>query len=101
MGDVVTHNNIWAYRQLAGGLTTAMIKHGSANPIGGENIIVKMRWGALPEGMKLEGATRTVKFAMGENPKRCCYEGPWPPGTTSASGRSGSRRVRACRRDVT
>jgi imidazolonepropionase-like amidohydrolase len=78
MGDVVTHNNIWAYRQLAGGLTTAMIKHGSANPIGGENIIVKMRWGALPEGMKLEGATRTVKFAMGENPKRCCYEGRYP-----------------------
>jgi imidazolonepropionase-like amidohydrolase len=78
MGDVVTHNNIWAYRQLAGGLTTAMIKHGSANPIGGENIIVKMRWGALPEGMKLEGGTRTVKFALGENPKRCCYEGRYP-----------------------
>jgi imidazolonepropionase-like amidohydrolase len=78
MGDVVTHNNIWAYRQVAGGLTTAMIKHGSANPIGGENIIVKMRWGALPEQMKLENATRTVKFAMGENPKRCCYEGRYP-----------------------
>ncbi len=78
MGDVVTHNNIWAYRQLAGGLTTAMIKHGSANPIGGENIIVKMRWGALPEGMKLVGGTRTVKFALGENPKRCCYEGRYP-----------------------
>ncbi|MYI47234.1 MAG: amidohydrolase family protein, partial [Gemmatimonadetes bacterium] len=45
MGDVVTHNNIWMYRQLAGGLTTAHIKHGSANPIGGENVFVKMRWG--------------------------------------------------------
>ena len=78
MGDVLTHNNIAMYRQLAGGLTTAMIKHGSANPIGGENVIVKMRWGSLPEDLKLEGATRTVKFALGENPKRCCYEGRYP-----------------------
>lgn len=78
MGDVITHNNIAMYRQLAGGLTTAMIKHGSANPIGGENVIVKMRWGALPEEQKFEGATRTVKFALGENPKRCCYEGRYP-----------------------
>ncbi len=70
MGDVVTHNNIWMYRQLAGGLTTAHIKHGSANPIGGENVFVKMRWGALPEELKLEDAPRTVKFALGENPKR-------------------------------
>ena len=70
MGDVVTHNNIWMYRQLAGGLTTAHIKHGSANPIGGENVMVKMRWGALPEEIKFENAPRTVKFALGENPKR-------------------------------
>ena len=70
MGDVVTHNNIWMYRQLAGGLTTAHIKHGSANPIGGENVFVKMRWGLLPDGLKLENAPRTVKFALGENPKR-------------------------------
>ncbi len=70
MGEVVTHNNIWMYRQLAGGLTTAHIKHGSANPIGGENVIVKMRWGALPEDLILEHPARTVKFALGENPKR-------------------------------
>jgi len=70
MGDVVTHNNIWMYRQVAGGLTTAHIKHGSANPIGGENVFVKMRWGSLPEDLKLENAPRTVKFALGENPKR-------------------------------
>ena len=70
MGDVVTHNNIWMYRQAAGGLTTAHIKHGSANPIGGENVFVKMRWGSLPEDLKLENAPRTVKFALGENPKR-------------------------------
>jgi len=70
MGDVVTHNNIWMYRQLAGGLTTAHIKHGSANPIGGENVFVKMRWGSLPDDLILENAPRTVKFALGENPKR-------------------------------
>ncbi|HIM55315.1 MAG TPA: hypothetical protein EYM39_01300 [Candidatus Latescibacteria bacterium] len=70
MGDVLTHNNIWMYRQLAGGLTTAHIKHGSANPIGGENVFVKLRWGSLPEDLKLEDAPRTVKFALGENPKR-------------------------------
>jgi imidazolonepropionase-like amidohydrolase len=70
MGDVLTHNNIWFYRQLAGGLTTTMIKHGSANPIGGENVYVKTRWGSLPDEYKIVGAPRTVKFALGENPKR-------------------------------
>lgn len=70
MGDVITHNNIWFYRQLAGGLTTTMIKHGSANPIGGENVFVKIRWGSLPDDYKIQGAPRTVKFALGENPKR-------------------------------
>ena len=70
MGDVITHNNIWFYRQLAGGLTTTMILHGSANPIGGENVYVKIRWGGLPDDYKIVGAPRTVKFALGENPKR-------------------------------
>ncbi len=70
MGDVLTLNNIWMYRQLAGGLTTQMVKHGSANPIGGENVFVKNRWGALPDEFKLANAPRTVKFALGENPKR-------------------------------
>jgi len=70
MGDVITHNNIWFYRQLAGGLTSTMILHGSANPIGGENVFVKTRWGGLPDEYKIQGAPRTVKFALGENPKR-------------------------------
>jgi imidazolonepropionase-like amidohydrolase len=67
IGDVLTANNIWMYRQLAGGLTTAHVMHGSANPVGGQNQLVKMRWGALPEELKFEGGTRTVKFALGEN----------------------------------
>jgi imidazolonepropionase-like amidohydrolase len=70
IGDVLTANNIWMYRQLAGGLTTAHVMHGSANPIGGQNQTVKMRWGALPEELKFEGAPRTVKFALGENVTR-------------------------------
>jgi imidazolonepropionase-like amidohydrolase len=48
IGDVLTIDNIWMYRQLAGGLTTAHLMHGSANPIGGQNQHMKMRWGALP-----------------------------------------------------
>lgn len=70
MGDVLNINNIWMYRQLAGGLTTAHVMHGSANPIGGQNVHIKMRWGALSDDLKIEGAPRTVKFALGENPKR-------------------------------
>jgi imidazolonepropionase-like amidohydrolase len=67
LGDVLTIDNIWMYRQLAGGLTTAHVMHGSANPIGGQNQHVKLRWGALPDQLKFEGAPRTVKFALGEN----------------------------------
>jgi imidazolonepropionase-like amidohydrolase len=70
MGDVVTHNTVAMYRQLAGGLTSAHVMHGSANPIGGQNIFLKLRWGALPDQLELEDGPRTVKFALGENPKR-------------------------------
>ncbi|MEX2571249.1 MAG: amidohydrolase family protein [Gemmatimonadota bacterium] len=70
IGDVVTANSIWMYRQLAGGLTTAHVMHGSANPIGGQNQHIKLRWGAAPEDLKFEGAPKTVKFALGENPTR-------------------------------
>jgi imidazolonepropionase-like amidohydrolase len=70
MGDVVTANNPWMYRQLAGGLTTAHLMHGSANPIGGQNVHMKMRWGLPAREQHLQGAPRTVKFALGENVKR-------------------------------
>jgi imidazolonepropionase-like amidohydrolase len=70
IGDVLTANNIWSYRQLAGGLTTAHVMHGSANPIGGQNQLVKMRWGGTADEYKIEDAPRTVKFALGENPVR-------------------------------
>jgi len=70
MQDVVDHGSIAMYRQLAGGLTLGHVMHGSANPIGGQNVFLKMRWGGLPHQLVLEDAPRTVKFALGENPKR-------------------------------
>jgi imidazolonepropionase-like amidohydrolase len=70
IGDVVNADDINIYRQLAGGLTTANLLHGSANPIGGQNQVIKLRWGMLPEQMKFEGAIPGIKFALGENPKQ-------------------------------
>jgi imidazolonepropionase-like amidohydrolase len=76
IGDVLTANNIWAYRQLAGGLTTAHVMHGSANPIGGQNQHIKLRWGGSADEYRFQGAPRTVKFALGENVVR--REGRYP-----------------------
>ncbi|MEW6061633.1 MAG: amidohydrolase family protein, partial [Bacteroidota bacterium] len=70
IGDVVNADDINIYRQLAGGLTTANLLHGSANPIGGQNQVIKLRWGMLPDQMKFEGAIPGIKFALGENPKQ-------------------------------
>ncbi len=59
------------YRQLAGGLTTAMLLHGSANPIGGQSQTIKLRWNsAKPQDMFFEGAKPGIKFALGENVKQ-------------------------------
>jgi imidazolonepropionase-like amidohydrolase len=68
--DVIDANNVWIYRLLAGGLTTAKLFHGSANPIGGQDAVIKMRWGSLPGEMLVEDAAPGLKFALGENVKR-------------------------------
>lgn len=70
IGDVINSESIHIHRQLAGGLTTLNLLHGSANPIGGQNAILKLRDGAGPEEMKLEGAPPGIKFALGENVKQ-------------------------------
>ena len=70
IGDVVDGDDVAIYRELAGGLTVANLLHGSANPIGGQNQVVKLRWGMLPEEMKFEGAPEGIKFALGENVKQ-------------------------------
>ena len=70
IGDVIDATDIAVYRELAGGTTTANLLHGSANPIGGQNQVVKFRWGALPEEYKFADAMPGVKFALGENVKQ-------------------------------
>ncbi len=70
IANVVKSNDINIYRQLSGGVTTAQLLHGSANPIGGQSGIIKFRWGSAPEEMKLEGAAGFIKFALGENVKQ-------------------------------
>ena len=70
IGDVVDNEDVGIYRDLAGGVVAAQLLHGSANPIGGQSALVKMRWGATPEDMKIAGAPGFIKFALGENVKQ-------------------------------
>ncbi len=74
MKDVVESDDIDIYRQLSGGVTAAQLLHGSANPIGGQSALVKLRWGATPRDMLIEGADEYIKFALGENVKRASNE---------------------------
>ncbi len=68
--DVVNDTDINIYRQLAGGTTTIHSMHGSANSIGGQNVILKLKWGKPAEELIVPDMPRTIKFALGENPKR-------------------------------
>ncbi len=67
--DVIRPEDIGMYRALAGGVTTINILHGSANPIGGGNAVIKLRWGADASELRV-GAAKGIKFALGENTKR-------------------------------
>jgi N-acetylglucosamine-6-phosphate deacetylase len=75
IGDFVDADDITIYRQLAGGVTSANVLHGSANPIGGQNQVIKLRWGASGEEMKFADAPAGIKFALGENVKQSNLEG--------------------------
>ncbi len=71
VGDVLNPYSIAIYRALAGGVTASHVMHGSANVIGGQNETIKHRWGLLdPDELRMAGAPRTIKFALGENPTR-------------------------------
>jgi imidazolonepropionase-like amidohydrolase len=70
IGDFVDANDVTIYRQLAGGVTAANVLHGSANAIGGQNQVIKLRWGVSGEGIKFKEAPQGVKFALGENVKQ-------------------------------
>lgn len=70
MRDVLDSEDVNIYRNLAGGVTAAQLLHGSANPIGGQSAIIKMKWGMAPEALLIEDAPPFIKFALGENVKR-------------------------------
>lgn len=70
VGDVVDPEDQTIYRQLAGGVTMSHILHGSANPIGGQSILIKDRWGHNAEELKVENQVGFLKHALGENVKR-------------------------------
>ena len=74
IGDVVNSDDINIYRQLSGGVTTSQLLHGSANPIGGQSAIIKLRWGFTPEEMIFAEAAPFIKFALGENVKQSNWE---------------------------
>ena len=69
-GDALDPTDISIYRQRAGGVTSAHLLHGSANTIGGQAQIIKLRWGSDADGLRFEGALPTIKFALGENVKQ-------------------------------
>ncbi|MBS1511332.1 MAG: amidohydrolase family protein [Bacteroidetes bacterium] len=70
IGDNLNPEDVSIYRQLSGGVTTSHILHGSANTIGGQTQLIKLRWGANAEELKFAGADPFIKFALGENVKR-------------------------------
>ena len=70
IGDNLNPEDVNIYRQLSGGVTTSHILHGSANTIGGQTQLIKLRYGANDEGLKFAGADPFIKFALGENVKR-------------------------------
>jgi len=70
IGDVINCDDVNIYRQLSGGVTSSHILHGSANAVGGQTQLIKLRWGLAPEAMKFEGSDGFIKFALGENVKQ-------------------------------
>lgn len=93
IADVLDSEDIWIYRQLAGGTTAANILHGSANPIGGQNAVVKWRWGALPDELLIAGAPAGVKFALGENVKQSHFRPGGQPSTRYPQTRMGVEQI--------
>lgn len=86
IADIIDADSANIYRQLAGGLTTMQVMHGSANAIGGQNIILKLRWGADPADLIAEGQPGVIKFALGENPKQSNWRTDRPRYPDSRSG---------------
>ena len=79
MEEVLNPDDMDIYRDLAGGVTSANILHGSANSIGGQTLVIKLRWGQPASKLPFEGALPGIKFALGENPKRSNFSIPGQP----------------------
>ena len=79
IAEVLDSDDVNIYRDLAGGVTTANILHGSANAIGGQTTVIKLRWGQAASKLPFEGALPGIKFALGENPKRSNFSIPGQP----------------------
>jgi imidazolonepropionase-like amidohydrolase len=76
VGDALDPLDVSIYRALAGGVTATHAMHGSANAVGGQCETIKLRYGTVnPDELRMEGAPRTIKFALGENPIRVHGEG--------------------------
>lgn len=70
ISDSLNPEDLTIYRALAGGVTTARLLHGSANPIGGRHEVIKLKWGRTADELRFPGAPEGIKFALGENVKR-------------------------------
>src|SRR5258705_3108178 len=70
IADVLNPDDVDIYRDLAGGVTVANVLHGSANAIGGQTIVIKLRWGQPASNLPLQRAMPGIKIALGENPQR-------------------------------
>ena len=79
IAEVINSDDIEIYRDLAGGVTAANILHGSANAIGGQTVVIKLRWGQPAAKLPFEGALPGIKLALGENPKRSNFSIPGQP----------------------
>ena len=75
MEDAINPEDIDIYRNLAGGVTTIQLLHGSANPIGGRSAILKLKWGESANDLIFEEAPQFIKFALGENVKQSNWGG--------------------------
>ena len=74
MEDVVDPEDVDIYRNLAGGVTTIQLLHGSANPIGGQSAILKLKWGESAQNMIYDNSPKFIKFALGENVKQSNWQ---------------------------
>lgn len=75
MKDVLNPQSVSLYRGLSNGVTASLLLHGSANPIGGQSVVVKMKWRHPATDLPVPDAPRMIKFALGENVTRAGFQG--------------------------